>query len=85
MHIASDTIAAWAPELGPTLIGDKAHSMLFDTSKVRTLVPEFRTTITFDEGARRIVAHVDRHPELHASDRDDVPFDAMIAHALAAG
>ena len=51
------------PELGPTLIGDKAHSVVFDNSKVTALVPEFRTTITFDEGARRIVEHYDAHPD----------------------
>lgn len=55
VHIASDTIAAWAPEIGPTLLGDKAHSMIFDTSKITRLVPEFRATITFDQGARQII------------------------------
>ncbi|MBD7956365.1 SDR family oxidoreductase [Microbacterium sp. Sa4CUA7] len=86
VHVASDTIAAWAPDLGPTLRGDKAHSVVFDVSKVTRLVPEFRTTVTFDEGARRIVAFYDAHPdqqrvnaELHAT------FDAMIAHADRAG
>ena len=62
VHVASDAIAAFAPDLGPGLLGDKAHSVVFDASKVTALVPEFRTTITFDEGARRILAHYDAHP-----------------------
>ena len=77
VHVASETIAAFAPELGPTLVGDKAHSVLFDNSKVTALVPEFRTTITFDEGARRILAHYDAHPDEQRvdADRDDALFD----------
>lgn len=80
VHIPSDTIAAWAPELGPGLLGDKAHSMVFDCAKISRLAPEFRTTITFDEGARRILAHHDAYPELQRTDADlDDLFDAMIA------
>ncbi|MHC2999425.1 NAD-dependent epimerase/dehydratase family protein [Microbacterium sp. HJ5] len=86
VHVASETIAAFAPELGPTLVGDKAHSMLFDNAKVTALVPEFRTTITFDEGARRILAHYDAHPEEQRADADlDGLFDRIVAHARSAG
>lgn len=86
VHVASKTIAALAPDLGPTLIGDKAHSMLFDVSKVTALVPDFRTTITFDEGARRILAHYDAHPDQQRVDADrDALFDRIAAHARSAG
>ncbi|MCP2637791.1 SDR family oxidoreductase [Microbacterium sp. HD4P20] len=86
VHVASDTIAAFAPDLGPTLVGDKAHSMVFDTSKVTALVPEFRTTITFDEGARRILAHYDAHPEQQRVNAErDALFDRIAAHASTAG
>ncbi|MGO2931005.1 NAD-dependent epimerase/dehydratase family protein [Microbacterium sp.] len=86
VHVASDTIAAIAPDLGPTLLGDKAHSSLFDTAKVQALVPEFATTITFGEGARRILAYYDAHPEAQVVDAArDAQFDRMIAHARSAG
>jgi len=86
VHVASDTIAAFAPALGRTLIGDKAHSMLFDDSKVTALVPEFRTTITFDEGARRILAYYDAHAEEQRVDAElDAVFDRIAAHARSAG
>lgn len=83
VHVASDTIAEVEPDLGPGLIGDKAHSMLFDNTKIRALAPSFGTTITFDEGARRIIAHFDAHPELQRVNAhlDDV-FDRLAAHAL---
>ncbi len=86
VHVASDAIAAIAPEWGPGLVGDKAHSMVFDTAKVSALVPAFRTTVTFDEGARRILAYYDAHPEQQRVDPDaDARFDRLVAYAEAAG
>ncbi|WP_426184629.1 SDR family oxidoreductase [Microbacterium sp. TWP3-1-2b2] len=84
VHVASDTIAALAPEVGPTLLGDKAHSIVFDNAKVQALVPEFATTITFDEGARRILAHFDGDPESQVVDSDrDAQFDRLAAAGAA--
>lgn len=86
VHAASDTIAAFSPDLGPTLLGDKAHSMVFDNAKVTALVPEFTTTVTFDEGARRILAHHDAHPDEQRTDAGlDAVFDRIVAHARTAG
>lgn len=85
VHVASETIGAIAPDLLPTLAGDKAHTIVFDTAKVQALVPEFETTITFDEGARRILAHYDAHPEDQVVDAErDAQFDRMVAHARSA-
>jgi nucleoside-diphosphate-sugar epimerase len=86
VHVASETIAAFEPDLGPTLLGDKAHSVVFDNAKVTALVPEFRTTITFDEGARRIVAHYDAHPDEQTVDEDrDALFDRIVDFSRSAG
>ncbi|MEI3867173.1 SDR family oxidoreductase [Microbacterium sp. CCNWLW134] len=86
VHVASETIAAFAPAFGPGLVGDKAHSMIFDNAKVTALVPEFRTTITFDEGARQILAFYDAHPDRQEVDADhDALFDRIAAHARQAG
>ncbi len=56
VHIASETIAAADPELGPGLLGDKSHSVIFDNSKVKSLVPGWSAKIPFTVGAREIVA-----------------------------
>jgi nucleoside-diphosphate-sugar epimerase len=55
VHVSSDAIAAMHPEWGAGLLGDKAHSMVFDNSKLRTLVPDFKAVIPFHLGARQIV------------------------------
>ena len=86
VHVTSDAIAAFAPELGPTLVGDKAHSVIFDNAKVMALVPEFRTTITFDEGARQIVDYYDAHPDQQSVDSAvDGVFDRLVQYARSAG
>ena len=55
VHIASETIARVLPDLGPGLLGDKAHSVVFDNTRVKTLVPGWTATIPFADGAREIV------------------------------
>ncbi|CAN5405301.1 SDR family oxidoreductase [soil metagenome] len=55
VHIASDTIAAHHKDWGDGLLGDKTHSMMFDNSKVKRLVPDFVCTIPFSRGAEEIV------------------------------
>jgi nucleoside-diphosphate-sugar epimerase len=53
VHIASDYIAKVAPGLGAGLIGDKAWSVIFDNTKIKTFVPGFQAVIPFREGIRR--------------------------------
>ncbi len=55
VHIASDFIIRVEPSLEGTLRGDKAHSVLFDNSKIKRFVPSFRATIPFKVGIRRTV------------------------------
>lgn len=62
VHVPSDVIAAEDPEWGAGLLGDKAHSMVFDNSKLRSVVPDFRATIPFEHGARQIVEWYDADP-----------------------
>jgi len=84
VHVASDTIARAIPEQGPGLVGDKAFSAVFDNSKIRRLVPEFRPTITYDDAAVEQVAWFDAHPEAQQIDPElDAAFDRLAAHAKA--
>jgi nucleoside-diphosphate-sugar epimerase len=56
VHLTSDRIAAVDPEWGVSLIGDKSHSMVFDNTKLRGIVPDYVATIPFEQGAREIIA-----------------------------
>lgn len=55
VHATSDELTVAVPEWGPGLLGDKAHSVIFDNAKVKRLVPDYVATIPFAEGAREIV------------------------------
>jgi len=54
VHVPSDVIAAHDPEWGAGLLGDKTHSMVFDNSKVKSVVPGWRAVVPFERGAREI-------------------------------
>jgi nucleoside-diphosphate-sugar epimerase len=62
VHIPSDFIAAFDAEAGAGLLGDKAHSVIFDNSKIKRLVPDYAATIPFSQGAREIVTWFDADP-----------------------
>jgi nucleoside-diphosphate-sugar epimerase len=61
-HVPSDLIAAHDPNWGPGLLGDKAHSMIFDNSKIKRLVPDFLCRIPFSRGAEEILAWYNADP-----------------------
>ncbi len=80
VHVASDTIAHWVPEWGPGLIGDKAHSVIFDNAKVKRLVPDYVAKIPFWQGARQIVDWHDEDARRRiVDDALDTRLDALIA------
>ncbi|MCU1508554.1 MAG: NAD-dependent dehydratase [Glaciihabitans sp.] len=80
VHVSSDEIARAIPEWGPGLLGDKAHSVVFDNSKVRRLVPEYVATTPFWRGAREIVAWYDEDAaRRRVDDALNAKLDALVA------
>jgi nucleoside-diphosphate-sugar epimerase len=85
VHAPSELIAAHDPEWGAGLLGDKTHSMIFDNTKLRRLVPEFRAEIPFCRGADEIIAWYDADPARRVVDaRFNALTDALIEKMLAA-
>ncbi len=62
VHVPSDVVAAFDPEWGASLLGDKSHSMIFDNSKIRRLVPDFACRIPYSRGAAETIAWHDADP-----------------------
>ena len=81
VHVPSDLIAAADPDWGAGLLGDKSHSMVFDNSKLRSVVPGYRAVIPFEQGAREIVAWYDEDP---ARQQVDTRLDAVLDKLAAA-
>src|SRR5215213_2916512 len=83
VHVPSDAIAAADPEWGAGLLGDKAHSMVFDNSKVRRLVPDFTAVIPFASGAREILDWYDADSSRqHVDAAMDATMDQLVAEYL---
>jgi hypothetical protein len=51
----SEVISSVDPEWGAGLLGDKTHSMIFDNSKLRSVVPGWRAIVPFEHGACEII------------------------------
>jgi nucleoside-diphosphate-sugar epimerase len=79
-HVPSDVIAAADPEWGAGLLGDKAHSVTFDNSKLRSVVPGWHAVVPFEQGAREIAAWYLAHPSWQVVDeREDALMDKLAA------
>lgn len=79
-HVSTDFLAHCDPEFLGTLAGDKSHSVVFDNTKVKRLVPGYAARIRFDEGARRCVRYLLETPRAQVSDPE---FDAFCDRVIA--
>lgn len=81
VHIPSDFIAERDPARGAGLLGDKSHSVVFDNTKIKSLVPGWTARIPFHVGVARSLAWWGTRPEAQKS---DPTLDAEIEGILAA-
>ena len=81
VHVASETIAAHDPGRGPGLLGDKSHSVIFDNSKIKSLVPGFQARIPFVQGAAEILSWYDAHPAEQKIDQGFMALSDQLAAA----
>jgi nucleoside-diphosphate-sugar epimerase len=80
VHVPSDAIAAADAEWGAGLLGDKAHSMIFDNTKVKRLVPGYVATIPFSRGAEEIIDWYDADASRQDVDSAiDATMDKLVA------
>ena len=62
VHVPSDVLAAYDPNWGAGLLGDKSQSMVFDNSKIKRLAPDFVCRIPYSRGAAEMIAWYDADP-----------------------
>ncbi|MBQ3886015.1 MAG: SDR family oxidoreductase [Ruminococcus sp.] len=71
VHIPSEFLAAVSDyDLTGSLIGDKANSVIFDNSKLKRAVPDFKAVIRADQGIKNTVHNILKHPELQNEDEE---------------
>jgi nucleoside-diphosphate-sugar epimerase len=62
VHIPSDFLGRYDEHLRGALLGDKAHSMIFDNTKIKRFVPGFTAVIPFNSGIRRTITWFEADP-----------------------
>ena len=79
VHVASDKLISVKPSLRDSLLGDKAQTAVFDNSKLRRFLPDFRFLVSFREGVAESVRTLDANPALQQDDPEwDAWMDEMI-------
>jgi len=63
IHIASDFICQLEESMVGGLLGDKAVSVIFDNTKIKRFVPDFKATIPFKVGIKRTLAWFEAEAE----------------------
>ena len=80
VHVTSDKICRFDPEYVGSLLGDKTASVIFDNSKIKHLVPDFKATIPFAEGIKRTIEWFEADPARQVTNPTDNAFiDRLIA------
>lgn len=81
VHVPSEYLAASKKyDFKGSLLGDKAHSVVFDCSKLKRLVPDFVATKRMDQGITETVEYVMSHSECQ---KEDPEFDAYCDEVIA--
>lgn len=55
VHVTSDKICSLDSDYEGTLLGDKSVSAIFDNSKIKSIVPEFKPEISYQAGIKRVI------------------------------
>ena len=80
VHVASATLGALREDIQAALVGDKASTIMFDNSLVKSLVPAFDARVTWADGVARAWEWMQAHPE---SMRTDPTYDAFCDDVIA--
>lgn len=67
VHIPVEFIGRVEPSAYDGLKGDKMYSIVLDNAKIKSVVPDYRATISFYEGMRRCLAWYAEHPDAAAA------------------
>lgn len=79
VHRSSEDIGREIAWMGPVLQEDFRHSVIYDNSKIKRLVPGFSPEVPFAQGAREIVAWFDQESSRRRANPElDAAFDRLV-------
>ena len=68
--VFDEKIAEFDQSYRGSLLGDKAVSVVFDNSKIKRFVPDFKATVPFAKGVKESIEWFDAHPEQQKVDQE---------------
>jgi hypothetical protein len=74
----ADFISKYDSEWGDNLFGDKGYDTVFDNSKIKKLVPEFKAVIPYSEGVEEVLEWYSRKENQIVNKDLDEMMDKMI-------
>ncbi len=79
VHIPTEFISRIIPGEKDGLWGDKAHSVIFDNSKIRRFVPDYRDTIPFKKGINETLQWFEAEPDrMIVNDQTNAMMDKIL-------
>ncbi len=80
IHVSSEFLDACSDyDFNGSLLGDKAHSVVFDNTKLKRMVPGYKAQIRYDQGIKQTIDYVLSHPECQVEDPEfDAWCDAVV-------
>lgn len=81
-HVTSDFLSAVGKQYDfeGSLIGDKSTTVIFDNSKLKSVVPTFSAKVPFRKGIRLTLEYLEKHPECKVLDAEfDLFCDQVIS------
>lgn len=85
-HVSTDFLRSVGDKYGydftGSLLGDKSVCVVFDNKKLKAIVPDMKTTVTFDRGVRYALEYVLSHPE--ECQKEDPEFDSWCDRVIEA-
>ncbi|MEE1067710.1 MAG: SDR family oxidoreductase [Fibrobacteraceae bacterium] len=81
-HVTSDFLSAVGKQYDfeGSLTGDKSTTVIFDNSKLKSVVPTFSAKVPFRKGVRLTLEYLEKHPECKVLDAEfDLFCDQVIA------
>jgi nucleoside-diphosphate-sugar epimerase len=81
-HVTSDFLSAVGKQYDfeGSLTGDKSTTVIFDNSKLKSVVPTFSAKVPFRKGVRLTLEYLEKHPECKVLDSEfDLFCDQVIA------
>jgi nucleoside-diphosphate-sugar epimerase len=79
VHRSSEDIGREIAWMGPVLQEDFRHSVIYDNSRIKRLVPDFLPRVPFTRGAREILSWFDREASRRQTNPElDAAFDRLV-------